>query len=102
MFYTLPCSIILLNGNLGTIKYSFYPFRMRTKKLLNSVISQTYKNIEVIVVDDGSHDKTAQIVESIIQHDDRVKLLQQPNSGVSAARNRAIEKGSRLCLVSAY
>ncbi len=59
---------------------------------LNSVISQTYKNIEVIVVDDGSHDKTAQIVESIMQRDDRVTLLQQPNSGVSAARNKAIEK----------
>ena len=59
---------------------------------LNSVISQTYKNIEVIVVDDDSNDRTAQIVESIIQKDDRVILLRQPNSGVSVARNRAIEK----------
>ncbi|CAG1769507.1 partial Glycosyltransferase GlyG, partial [uncultured bacterium] len=59
---------------------------------LNSVLSQTYKNIEVIVVDDGSHDGTAQIVETIAQRDDRVTLLRQPNSGVAAARNLAIQK----------
>lgn len=59
---------------------------------LNSVLSQTYKNIEVVVVDDGSHDKTAQIVESIMLRDNRVKLLRQQNSGVAAARNLAIEK----------
>lgn len=59
---------------------------------LNSVLSQTYKNIEVVVVDDGSRDGTVQIVETIIQKDDRVILLRQPNSGVSVARNRAIEK----------
>lgn len=59
---------------------------------LNSVISQTYKNIEVVVVDDGSNDGTVQIVESIIQRDDRVTLLRQPNSGVAMARNLAIQK----------
>ena len=59
---------------------------------LNSVLSQTYKNIEVIVVDDGSHDGTTQIVEAIMRRDDRVTLLHQSNSGVAAARNLAIEK----------
>lgn len=59
---------------------------------LNSVLSQTYKNIEVIVVDDGSHDKTAQVVESMMRHDGRVTLLRQANSGVAAARNLAIQK----------
>lgn len=59
---------------------------------LNSVLSQTYKNIEVIVVDDGSHDGTAEIVEAIALRDDRVTLLHQSNSGVAAARNLAIER----------
>ena len=59
---------------------------------LNSVISQTYKNIEVIVVDDGSCDGTAQIVETIAQRDARITLLHQSNSGVAAARNLAIQK----------
>lgn len=59
---------------------------------LNSVLSQTYKNIEVVVVDDGSHDGTTQIVEAIMRRDDRVALLRQSNSGVAVARNLAIEK----------
>lgn len=58
---------------------------------LNSVINQTYTNIEVIVVDDGSQDETSKIVQSIVQKDDRVSLLHQPNSGVAAARNLAIK-----------
>jgi glycosyltransferase involved in cell wall biosynthesis len=59
---------------------------------LNSVLSQTYKNIEVIVVDDGSSDGTAHIVEAIAQRYSRVILLRQSNSGVAAARNLAIQK----------
>ncbi|MGQ3686254.1 MAG: glycosyltransferase family 2 protein [Candidatus Loosdrechtia sp.] len=62
------------------------------EQTLDSVLAQTYKNIEVIVTDDGSQDKTVQIVESIMQRDDRVTLLRQSNSGVAAARNLAIEK----------
>lgn len=59
---------------------------------LNSVLSQTYKNIEVVVVDDGSHDGTAHIVKTIAQRDSRVTLLRQVKSGVAAARNLAIQK----------
>lgn len=58
---------------------------------LDSVLSQTHKNIEVLVVDDGSQDQTAKIVESIAQKDSRVILLQQQNTGVAAARNLAIQ-----------
>ncbi|MGB3759091.1 MAG: glycosyltransferase family A protein [Rivularia sp. (in: cyanobacteria)] len=61
-------------------------------KTLESVLSQTYKNIEVLVIDDGSQDKTAEIVQSIAQKDSRVILLQQENSGVAAARNLGISK----------
>ncbi len=59
---------------------------------LKSVLSQTYKNIEVLVVDDGSLDRTAEIVESFAQKDRRIILLKQVNAGVAAARNLAIEK----------
>lgn len=58
---------------------------------LDSVLSQTYKNIEVLVVNDGSQDRTAEIVDSIAQKDHRVILLQQSNVGVAAARNLAIQ-----------
>lgn len=61
-------------------------------RTLESVLAQTYENIEVLVVDDGSRDRTAEIVASFAQKDSRVILLKQQNAGVAAARNLAIEK----------
>lgn len=62
------------------------------EKTLKSVLSQTYPTLEVLVVNDGSQDKTAEIVKFFAQNDNRVILLQQTNAGVAAARNLAIEK----------
>ncbi|MEG4802111.1 glycosyltransferase family 2 protein [Microcoleus sp. ARI1-B5] len=61
-------------------------------KTLESVLSQTYQNIEILVVDDGSTDTTAEIIKSFAKKDSRIILLQQSNAGVAAARNLAIEK----------
>lgn len=61
------------------------------EKCLKSILEQTYKNIEVIVVDDGSTDKTAQLIDSISKQDDRIQVIHKENSGVSAARNSGIE-----------
>lgn len=58
---------------------------------LESVIAQTYKNFEVIVIDDGSEDGTAEVVRKFVHHDSRVSLVQQDNAGVAFARNRAIQ-----------
>lgn len=59
---------------------------------LESVLSQTYRDIEVLVVDDGSQDHTAERVESFARKDPRVLLIKQANQGVAAARNLAIEQ----------
>lgn len=53
---------------------------------LHSVLCQTYHNLEVIVVDDGSDDNTEEIVEGL--HDDRLRYVRQEHAGISAARNR--------------
>lgn len=58
---------------------------------LESILSQTYRNIEVIVVDDGSTDRTSELVLEIAAYDRRVILHRQHNSGVAAARNVAIQ-----------
>lgn len=59
---------------------------------LRSVLDQSYLSLEVIVVDDGSRDRTAELIEAFAKDDPRVTLLRQPNCGVVAARNAAIEK----------
>jgi glycosyltransferase involved in cell wall biosynthesis len=61
------------------------------RQTLDSVLAQTYKNIEILVVDDGSQDQTAAIVKEIADRDSRLILLRQANSGVAAARNLAIQ-----------
>ena len=62
------------------------------RQTLNSVLAQTYQAIEVIVVDDGSSDATAAIVEEFVTRDARIQLVRQSNAGVGAARNAAIRK----------
>jgi glycosyltransferase involved in cell wall biosynthesis len=57
---------------------------------LHSVRAQTYRHLEIIVVDDGSRDATAVIAERHAAEDPRVRLIIQANAGVAAARNRGI------------
>jgi len=57
---------------------------------LESVIRQTYSNWEVIVVDDGSHDRTAKIAQSYAAKDGRIKYVYQENRRMAAARNKGI------------
>ena len=58
------------------------------KRSALSVLNQTYSNLELIIVDDGSTDNTEKIVKSI--NDDRVIYIKQPNQGACAARNNGI------------
>ena len=60
-------------------------------KCLDSLIQQTLKEIEIIVVNDGATDNSAQIIEEYTQKDLRIKVVNQVNQGLSAARNSGIE-----------
>ncbi len=60
------------------------------RQAIDSVLSQSYKDWELIVVDDGSTDKTSKILESY--HDPRISCLHQSNQGLSSARNAGISK----------
>ena len=61
---------------------------------LDSIRKQTYKNIEVILVNDGSTDKSQEICERYCQQDSRFYLINQENRGLSGARNRGIQEST--------
>lgn len=70
---------------------------------LRSVCRQTYRHLEIIVVNDGSTDATESIVNGFIENDQRVVLITQDNKGLSAARNTGFKnaKGEYLCMFDA-
>ena len=59
-------------------------------KCVDSIRNQDYPNIEIILVDDGSPDKSPQIIDEMASNDDRIKVIHEKNGGVSSARNRGI------------
>lgn len=61
-----------------------------TRKCIDSILGQTYKNLEVIVIDDGSTDETPQILQQYADKDDRVIFISQQNAGAGEAINKAI------------
>lgn len=61
------------------------------KNCVNSIQKQSYKNLEIIVVNDGSKDDTLKILNDISKDDNRVKVIDIPNGGVSHARNMGID-----------
>lgn len=71
----------------------FYNVENYIVECLKSIINQTYKNFEVLCVDDCSEDNTAKIVEIFAQEDERIKIIKhRKNKGLGAARNTAIKK----------
>ena len=68
---------------------------------LRSIQKQSYSNFEVICVNDGSPDNSADICQRFVDKDKRFRLINQENGGVSSARNRALKeaKGEYVCFV---
>lgn len=63
-------------------------------KCLDSIANQTYRNLEVIVVDDGSSDNTGKLADEFSENDNRFIVIHKENGGVSSARNRGIDVAS--------
>lgn len=71
------------------------------KECVDSILGQTYKNIELILINDGSKDNSAQIIDEYAQKDERVVAIHQENSGVCASRNNGLRNahGEYICLI---
>ena len=63
-------------------------------KCIESLINQTYKNLEIILVDDGATDDSGKIADDYAKKDSRIVVVHQENGGQSAARNRGLELAS--------
>ncbi len=60
-------------------------------KCINSILNQTYKNLEIILVDDGSPDNCPKMCDEYAKKDNRIKVIHKKNGGLSDARNKGIE-----------
>ena len=64
-------------------------------RAINSVLDQTYKNVEIVVVSDGSTDETKSVVEELMEKDDRIRFIEyHPARGGNVARNMGVEAAS--------
>ena len=63
-------------------------------KTVKSVMNQDYKDIEIILVDDGSPDNSAKIIDELAKRDDRIVCVHKDNGGVSSARNVGLRMAS--------
>ena len=61
------------------------------ERAVNSLLNQTFRDFELIIVDDGSPDNTGRIADSLAAQDDRIHVIHQPNAGAPIARNRAMK-----------
>lgn len=71
-----------------------YNVEQYLQECLDSILSQTYSNFEVILINDGSLDDSSKICDKYAHKDKRIRVIHQKNSGVSAARNKGIDNAN--------
>lgn len=91
------------SGFLVSVVIPTYNAEKFIRECLDATIGQTYRNIEIIIVDDGSTDSTMNICKSYAEKDKRIRIYTHPNSGVSSTRNRGIRhaKGNYIVFFDA-
>ena len=80
-----------------------YQVERYLQECLDSILEQTHKNLEIILVDDGSKDKSGEIADNCAAKDERVIVIHKENNGVSAARNTGLSRltGDYFCFADA-
>lgn len=68
-----------------------YNVEMYLAECIESVLKQTYQNLEILLIDDGSTDSSGKICDEYAKKDKRIKIIHKENGGVSSARNKGLD-----------
>lgn len=85
------CQEVCMEKEKISIIIPVYKVEKYLPKCLNSVIHQTYKNLEILLIDDGSPDSCGEICDKFAEKDSRIRVIHKENAGVAMARNDGIE-----------
>ncbi|MCR5522214.1 MAG: glycosyltransferase [Clostridia bacterium] len=77
--------------DLITVIVPVYKVEKYLRRCVDSILAQTYTNLEIILVDDGSPDNCGKICDEYAENDSRIKVIHQKNGGLSAARNAGLD-----------
>jgi glycosyltransferase involved in cell wall biosynthesis len=87
-----------MEGPLISVIVPVYNIESYVRKCVESIMAQTYKNIEIILVDDGSTDGSPAICDELAARDARIRVLHTSNGGQAAARNTGIKTSKGECV----
>ena len=89
-----PLEGFIANEQLVSVIIPVYNVSRYLPQCFDSVISQTYRNLEIIVIDDGSTDDSGSICDQYAEKDDRIHVIHTDNRGLASARNLGLENVS--------
>ncbi len=81
-----------MDKGLVSVVVPVYNVKAYLEKCINSILNQTYKNLEIIIVDDGSTDGSSDVCDQFLEKDNRVFVIHKENGGVVSARQAGIDK----------
>lgn len=90
---------MIMDNELISVIVPIYNVEKYLEKCVNSILKQTYVNLEIILVNDGSPDRCPEICEKLKKSDARIKVIHQKNGGLSRARNTGIDSAIGKYLV---
>lgn len=82
---------VLKDNSLISVIVPVYDVEKYINRCVNSIVNQTYKNLEIILVDDGSPDNCPQMCDEWAEKDKRIKVIHKENGGLSSARNSGLD-----------
>ena len=91
------------SNDLISVIVPIYNFELYLEECVESIINQTYRRLEIILVNDGSTDNSGKIADKCASKDNRIKVIHKVNGGVSSARNEGIKAstGKYICFADA-